>query len=143
MNSNLNVIDESLHRSFFSTSDVKQSQIAQKIRTNSKGKISREAFQGSDGKYSHKKFFHWNDQIQQQFFLTNEITIFRNLRTESLYIWLKAKEVITVYLIFQFGKNFPKLFIYLGIVTNGASWQQLLRNLDTITGTRMYNQVLK
>ena len=40
-------------------------------------------------------------------------------------------------------KNFPKLFIYLGLVINGATWQQLLRNLDPVTGTRMYNQLLK
>ena len=32
MNSNLNVRDKNLHRSLFSTSDVKQSQIEQKIR---------------------------------------------------------------------------------------------------------------
>ena len=40
-------------------------------------------------------------------------------------------------------KNFPKLFIYLGLVINGASWQQVLRNLDPVTGTRMYNQLFK
>ena len=51
--------------------------------------------------------------------------------------------ILTVYLIFQVVKNFPKLFIYLGLVINGASWQQLLRNLDPVTGTRMYNQLLK
>ena len=128
---------------FFSTSDVKQRPIAQTIRHNSKGKIRREALQDSDGKYSHENFIHWNYQFQQQFFLTNEITVFRNLRTESLYICLKAKEVLTVYLIFQFVKNFPKLFIYLGLDINGASWLQLLRNIDPITGTHMYNQVLK
>ena len=72
--------------------------------------------------------------------------IFRNLKTENLYVWLKAKDiavsVLTVYLIFQFVKNFPKLFVYLGLVINGASWQQLLRNLHSVTGTRMYNQLL-
>ena len=143
MNSNLNESDECLHRSFVSTSDVKQSQIAQTIRHNSKGKIKREAFQDSYGKYSHENFIHWNYQFQQQFFLTNEITIFRNLRTENLYICLKAKEVLTVNLIFQFVKNFSRLFIYLGLDINGASWLQLLRNLDPIMGTHMYNQVLK
>ena len=51
--------------------------------------------------------------------------------------------VLTAYLIFQVVKNFPKLFIYLGLVINGASWQQLLRNLDPVTETRMYNQLLK
>ena len=51
--------------------------------------------------------------------------------------------VLTVYHIFQFVKNFPKLFIYLGLVINGASWRQILRNLDPITGTRMYSQILK
>ena len=51
--------------------------------------------------------------------------------------------VLTVYLIFQFVKSFPKLFIYLGLVINGASRQQLLRNLDPVTETRMYNQLLK
>ena len=40
-------------------------------------------------------------------------------------------------------KNFPKLFIFLGLVINGASWQQLLRNLDPVTGTGMYNQLFK
>ena len=54
-----------------------------------------------------------------------------------------AVSVLTVYLIFQFVKKFPKLFIYLGLVVNGASWQQLLRNLDPVTGTRMYNQLIK
>ena len=60
---------------------------------------------------------------------------------------LKAKDiavsVLTVYLIFHFVKKFPKLFIYLGLVINGASWQQLLRNLDPVTGTRMNSQLLK
>ena len=51
--------------------------------------------------------------------------------------------VLNVYLIFQVVKNFPKLFIYLGLVINGASWHQLLRNVDPVTGTRMYNQLLK
>ena len=60
-------------------------------------------------------------------FSPNEITIFRNLKTENLYVWLKAKDiavsVLTVYLIFQIVKHFPKLLIYLGLVINGASWQ--------------------
>ena len=51
--------------------------------------------------------------------------------------------VLTVYLIFQFVKIFPKLFIYLGLVINGASGRQILRNSDPITRTRMYNQLLK
>ena len=51
--------------------------------------------------------------------------------------------VLTVYLIFQVVNFFFKLFIYLGLVINGASWQQLLRNLDRVTGTRTYNQLLK
>ena len=50
MNSNLNVSDESLHRSFFSISDVKQSQIDRTIRHNSRGFINRETFRDSDGK---------------------------------------------------------------------------------------------
>ena len=104
---------KNLHRRLFATSDVKQSQIARKIRHKSKGIISREAFRDSDGKYSYENFFHWNDQFQQ-FFLTNEIIIFRKLRTESLYTWLKAKDiavsVLTVYFIFQFVKKLPKLF---------------------------------
>ena len=139
MNNNLKVSDENLHRSLFSISDVKQSQIAQTIRHNSKGIISRELFRDWDGKYSHENFIHWNAQFQKQFFLTNEITIFRNLKTESLYVWLKAENiavsVLTVYLTFQVVKNFPKLFIYLGLVINRASWQQLLRNLDPVTGS--------
>ena len=147
MNNNLNVSDENLHRSLFSISDVKQSQIARTNRHNSKGIISREAFRDSDEKYSHENFIHWNAQFQKQFFLTNEITIFRNLKVESLYVWLKAKDiavsVLTVYLILQVVNNFPKLFIYLGLVINGASWQQMLRNLDPVTGKRMYNQLLK
>ena len=147
MKNNLNVSDENLHRSLFSISEVKQSQIARTIRHNSKGIISWEAFRDSDGKYSHEIFIHWNAQFQKQFFLTNEITNFRNLKTENLYVWLKAKDiavsVFTVYLIFQVVKNFPKMFIYLGLVINGASWQQLLRNLDPVMGTRMYNQLLK
>ena len=58
--------------------------LLEKIRHNSKGIISREAFLDSDGKYSQENVFHWNDQFQRQFFLTNEITIFRNLKTENL-----------------------------------------------------------
>ena len=147
MNINLNVSDENLHRSLFFISDVKRTQIARTIRHNSKGIIRREALLDLDGKYSHENFIHWNDHFQQQFFLTNEATIFRKLKTESLYIWLKAKDiavsVLTVCIIFQFGKNFPKLFVYLGLVINGASWRQLLQNFDPITGTRMYNQLLK
>ena len=84
---------------------------------------------------------------KKKFFLTNEITIFRNLKTESFHVWLKAKDialsVLTVYLIFQVVKNFPKLIIYLGLVIFGTSWQQLLPNLDPVTGTCMYNQLLK
>ena len=94
MNNNLNVSDENLHRSIFSISDVKQSQIARTIRHNSKGIISREAFRDSDGKYSHETFIHWNAQFQRHFFLTNEITIFRNLKTESLYVWLKLRTLL-------------------------------------------------
>ena len=48
MNNNLNVSDENLHRSLFSISDLKQSQIAQTIRHNSKRIINREAFRDSD-----------------------------------------------------------------------------------------------
>ena len=44
MNSNLNRSDDILHHSLFSTSDVKQNQIARTIRHNSKGIICREAF---------------------------------------------------------------------------------------------------
>ena len=68
MNSNLNVSNKNLHRSFFSISDVKQSKIAQTVRHNSNGIISREAFRDSEGKYSHENFIHWNDHFQQQFF---------------------------------------------------------------------------
>ena len=147
MNSNLNVSDENLHRSLFSISDVKQSQIGRTIRYNSERIFSREAFQDSDGKYSQENFIHWNDQFLQQFFQSNEITIFRSLSTERLYIGLKAKDIavsaLTVYLNFQFVKIFAKFFIYFVSVLNGASRRQLLRNLDPITGTHMYNQLLK
>ena len=44
---------------------------------------------------------------------------------------------------FSIWEKFSQIVHLLGIVINGASWQQLLRNLDPITGTRMYNQVLK
>ena len=44
MNSNLNVSNENLHRSLFSTSDVKHSQNVRAIRHTSKRIISREAF---------------------------------------------------------------------------------------------------
>ena len=60
--------------------------------------------------------------IGTQFFQTNEITVFNNLKTENLYVWLKAKDiavsVLTVYLIFQVVKNFPKLFIYFGSISH-------------------------
>ena len=81
MNNNLNVNDENLHRSLFSISDVKQSQIARLIRHNRKKIISREAFRDSDGKYSLENFIHWNAQFQKHFFLSNEITIFRYFKT--------------------------------------------------------------
>ena len=75
------------------------------------------------------------------------MTIFLNLKTESLYFCLKAKDiavlVLTVYIIFQFVKNFPKLFIYLGLVSNGACLRKPLLNLEPVTGTHMYNQLLK
>ena len=83
INGNLNLSEENLHRSLFSTSDVKQCQIARTVRHNSKGNISREAFRDSEEKYSHEIFFHSNDQFQHELFLTNKITIFRNSRTES------------------------------------------------------------
>ena len=44
---------------------------------------------------------------------------------------------------FSIRKKFSKLFIYLGLVINGASLQQLLRNSDSVTGTRMYNRLHK
>ena len=56
INTNLKVSDENLHSSLFSTSDIKQIQIARTIRHKSKGIISREALQDSDGKYSHENF---------------------------------------------------------------------------------------
>ena len=90
MNNNLNVSDENLHRRLFSISDAKQSQIARTISHNSKGNISREAFRDSDGKNNHENFIHRNAQFQKLFFLTNEITIFRNLKTESLYVLVKS-----------------------------------------------------
>ena len=74
MNSDLNVSNENLHRSLFSTSDVKHSQIVRKIRHNSKRIISREAFRDSDGKHSHENLIQW----KQLFFLKNEITILQN-----------------------------------------------------------------
>ena len=46
--------------------------------------------------------------------------IFRKLKTRNLYIWLKAKDiavaVLLVYLIFQFVRKFPILFILLGLI---------------------------
>ena len=68
MNSNLNVGDENLHRSLFSISDVKQSQIARTFRHNSKGIISREAFRDSDGKYSHENFFSLERSVPKTIF---------------------------------------------------------------------------
>ena len=116
MNSNLKVSNENLDRRPFSTSDIKQSQIARAICHNNKGIISREASRDSDGKYNHENFIYWNNQFQQEIFLANEITIFLKLKTESLYIWLKATElavlVLTVYLIFLIVQNFAILFIY-------------------------------
>ena len=117
MNSNLNVSNENLDRRLFSTSDIKQSQIARTIRHNSKGIISQEAFRDSDGKNSHEDIIYWNDQFQHEIFLEKkEITISWNLKTESSYIWLKATElavsVLTAYLIFRIVQNFAILFIY-------------------------------
>ena len=68
MNNDLNSSDQNLHRSFFSTSDLKKSQIARTICQNSKGIISREAYRDSDRKYNHDNFVHWNNQFQQEFF---------------------------------------------------------------------------
>ena len=50
---------------------------------------------------------------------------------------------LTVYLIIIYVKNFSKRFINLGLVVNGASWQQILRNLDPVAGIRIYNKLLK
>ena len=82
MNNDLNSSD--LHRSLFSTSYLKNSQIDPTIRYNSTGIISREAFRDSNGKYNHDNFVYWNKQFQQEIFLAKEITIFCNLKTESL-----------------------------------------------------------
>ena len=50
---------------------------------------------------------------------------------------------LTLYLIFPFVKSSFLLFIYLGLFIKGATWQQLLRNHDHKTVTRVYNQLLK
>ena len=68
MNNDLNSSDQNLHRSLFSTSNLKKSQIIRTIGHNSKGIISREAFRDSDGKYNHDNFVHWNNQFQQEIF---------------------------------------------------------------------------
>ena len=81
MSSNLNISDKN-YRSVFSTSHLKQSQIAATKSHNIKQIISREAFQDLDGKYSHEIGIHWNGQFQQENYLANKI--FRNLKTESL-----------------------------------------------------------
>ena len=110
MNSNLNLSLENLHRSLFSTSDVNQIQSVRTVCHNRKEIIIREVFRDWDGKYRHQNFIQWNDQFQQEIFPVNEKTVFRNLKTECLYIWLKAKDIAlsvsTVYLIFQFVKIF-------------------------------------
>ena len=69
---------------FFSTSDIKQSQIVRAIRHNGKRIVSREAFRVLDGKHSHGNFIHWNDQFQPETFLANEITFFWKLKTKKL-----------------------------------------------------------
>ena len=63
MKINSNVSDENLHRSIFSTSDKKQSQIAWKICHNSKRIISRDNFQDLDGKYCHETFILFDDKF--------------------------------------------------------------------------------
>ena len=121
------------------------------MRHNSKGIISREAFQDSDGKYSNENFIHWNDQLQQEFFLTNEKQYFSEFKKRKLVHLVKSDVQCCVSLNslphclphFSILKNVPILNIYLASVVNGTSWQKLLRNLDPITRTRMYNQLLK
>ena len=68
MNNDLNSSDQNLHRSLFSTSDLKKSQIVRKIRHNSEGIISREAFRDSDGKYSHDYLYIGTTSFNNKFF---------------------------------------------------------------------------
>ena len=63
MKRNLNVSDENLHHSFF-TSGVKHSEISRTIRQKRKGIISRKAFRDLDWKYS----FTGTTEIQQEIF---------------------------------------------------------------------------
>ena len=49
---------------------------------------------------------------------------------------------LTFSLSFQFVKIFHKLFVFLGLLVIGASWQQLLPIFDTVTGKHMSNQLL-
>ena len=59
-------------------------------------------------KYRHQNFIHWIDQFLQEIFRAKEIPIFRNLKSENFYFWLKSKDiavlVLKVYLIFHFQK---------------------------------------
>ena len=49
--------------------------------------------------------------------------------------------VLTIYIIFHFVKKHSVPL--LGLVINGAHWQQLLRILNSVKRTRMYDQLLK
>ena len=135
MNSNLYVSDENLHRKLFSTSD--RVKLLEQFAITGQESSVRKHSQIRMENTVIKILFTGTTTFQQENFLANEITIFRNLKTESLYIWLKAKDiavsVITVYLIFQILKKCRKILIYLGLVRNAAYWQQPLRNLDPLT----------
>ena len=122
MNSNPNVSDQNLHRRFFSTSDLKQSQVAQKFCQNSKGVISQEAIRTSEQKYSHENFVFWNDQFQQFIhFVKSEGHCSVSLKTLPLFSNCK--------------KKFPNC---------SSIWDYLiLWNLDTLKGTRKYNKFVK
>ena len=144
MNNNLNISHQNLQHSSFATADIKQSQIAQTVRHNSKG-ISVE-----NGKNSRENFIHWNQLFHKEIFLAKKITIFLELEIRKpirlfkskCHCWVSPKS-LTHFSNGEIVNYFPKLFIYLGLVVIGASWRHLLRNPDTVTETPIYNQLLK
>ena len=95
MNSNLNVSNEDPYCCLFSTSDIKQSLIAQTFCYNSKKNYQSRSIPKFDRKKTVMKIlFIGTTSFNRSSFLANEITTFWNLKNENLYIWLKAKDTV-------------------------------------------------
>ena len=137
-----------LQEGLFSTQDVLQSQKARNLRHNRKTIVGREVFRNEKGEFTHPNFQHWNLNWDEIDWPTDKWqSMLTNVKTKTLSFWEKAKElvisILTVYFLFCIVKHIPKIFVFGGLIWQGANMRQLLRVVDPITGTRMYNMFLK